>query len=171
MMSIEIPPRDPIGRERRKAVATRRQADQPRCVECGEDRPAALVAKSKPRRCAKCLRRRHGKSTLDRHHPPGRANHPLTIPVPVNDHRTELSEAQYDWSVATLDNPDRDPLLRGAACIRGFVDTLIYAARELLLWIAEFLEKLSAYLVEQFGRAWWRKTPLNAFTYDPKRLR
>jgi hypothetical protein len=90
------------------------------------------------------------------------------VPAPVNDHRTELSDAQFDWSVATLENPDRDPLLRGAACIRGFVDTFIYAAQELLLWIADLLQTLSAHFVEQFGRKWWRTTPLNAFTYDPK---
>ncbi len=104
---------------------------------------------------------------MDKHHPAGRANHPLTANIPVNDHRSTLTEAQYDWSITTLENPDGDPLLRGAACIKGFVDTVIYQAKELLLWIAELLERLSVYLVKQFGRRWWTKTEFAAFA--PKR--
>src|SRR5262245_13580510 len=134
---------DPIGKARRHAVSERRLGDQRQCVDCGESRPRALLRTSTPRRCARCTRRRKGARTLDRHHPAGQGNHPATVAVPVNDHRAELTEAQYDWSIKTLENPDRDPLLRGAACIRGFVETAMYLAKELLLWIAEFLEKLS----------------------------
>ncbi len=167
-MNRVIPLRNPIGKHRRKAAAERRLGNQRRCVDCGEERAAALVAHTKPSRCAKCERRRRGKTALDRHHPAGRANHALTVPVPVNDHRAELSDAQYDWSIATLENPDRDPLLRGAACIRGFVDTFIYAVKGLLVWIADLLESLSALLIDRFGRRWWIGTPLAAFVFDPK---
>ena len=166
-MDSHLPPRDPIGTERRKATAERRLGDKRRCVQCGERRAAALITDSEPRICARCQRRQKGKSTMDRHHPAGRANHPLTVPVPVNDHRAELTEAQYGWPIATLENPDGDPLRRASACIRGFVDTVIYQMREMLLWIADFLEKLSAYLVRQFGRRWWRKTVLAEFAPDP----
>ena len=165
-MSAHFPSRNPVAKARRKAVAERRLGDARHCAECGEDRAAALVKGTTPRRCARCQRRRSGQSTLDRHHPAGRANHPLTVAVPVNVHRAELTEAQYDWSVATLENPDRDPLLRGAACIRGFVDTVVILAKELLLWIAELLEVLSAHLVQQRGRRWWLQTPLAQFTDD-----
>lgn len=162
-MSNHLPPRDPVGAERRQAITERRLGDKRQCVECGERRPAALVTNSDPRLCARCQRRQKGKSTMDRHHPAGRANHPLTVSVPVNDHRAELTEAQYGWPMPTLENPDGDPLLRAAACIRGFVDTVIYHAKELLLWIADLLEKLSAYLVQRLGRRWWRKTELAEF--------
>jgi hypothetical protein len=85
----------------------------------------------------------------------GRANHGLTIPIPVNDHRSVLSNAQHEWPQRTLKNPDRSPLLAAAACIRGLIDTIKYLLDELILWIATFLEKLDAALTEYFGRRWW----------------
>ena len=100
---------------------------------------------------------------MDHHHFAGRANSPITISVPVNDHRAELSIAQYEWPKETLQNRDGCPLLRGAAFIRGFVDVVLYFMRELLLWIAEMLEYLSALLIEQWGRRWWLKTDLKKF--------
>jgi len=165
-MATDLPTNDPIGKARRRAVNERQLGDDKTCVPCGENRPAALTRKSKPRCCHRCARRRRGQSTMDRHHPAGRANHPLTVNVPVNDHAAVLSEAQYGWPTTTLENPDGDPLLRAAACIRGFVNTVMYQIQEMLLWIAEFLERLSAFLVELWGRRWWRKTPLAEF--EPK---
>ena len=103
---------------------------------------------------------------MDEHHPAGRANHPLTVPVPVNHHR-ELTEAQYGWPVTTLENPHGDPLLRAAACIRGFVDTVVYQIQEMLLWIAEFLEKLSGHLAGTRGPQWWRHTELAEYAPKP----
>lgn len=104
---------------------------------------------------------------MDRHHPAGRANHPLTVSVPVNDHRAELTEAQYRWPTTTLENPDGDPLLRASACIRGFVETVVYQMKEMLLWIADLLEQLSAHLVQLWGRRWWRKTDFAEFARKP----
>ena len=101
---------------------------------------------------------------MDNHHVFGRANSPVTISIPVNDHRAELSIDQYEWPETTLRNPEGCPLLRGAAFIRGFVDIVLYFMRELLLWIAEMLEHLSAFLIERLGRQWWLKTDLNKFT-------
>jgi len=89
---------------------------------------------------------------MDNHHIAGKANSPITTSIPANDHRAVLSAAQYEWPSKTLQNPDGCPLLRGAACIRGFVDTVIYYMREFLLWVAEMLELLSARLVEAWGR-------------------
>jgi hypothetical protein len=99
----------------------------------------------------------------------GKANDRTTIPVPVNDHRTELSPAQYDWSKATLENPEGSPLLASAACIRGFVDTVIYLIKALLLPKAEMLEVLDAYLKSKLGPKWWENTPLERFVPKPKR--
>jgi hypothetical protein len=65
--------------------------------------------------------------------------------VPVNDHRAELSAAQYDWPKDTLQNPDGCPLLSAAAHIRGFADTILYLTNQ-LFWIAELLESLHRYL-------------------------
>ena len=87
--------------------------------------------------------------------------------MPVNDHRAELSVAQYDWPKLTRENPDGCFLLAGAGCIRGFTDTVVYLIRTSLLWIAEMLESLSAFLVEKMGAKWWIGTPLEQFA--PKR--
>jgi hypothetical protein len=64
-----------------------------------------------------------GHSTDDNHHPAGAANSPATIPIPVNDHRAVLSNAQYSWPTKTLQNRSGDPHLQMAASIRGYIDT------------------------------------------------
>jgi hypothetical protein len=150
---VKIPPRDPIRAYARKTTAARRVGEGKKCA-CGEDRPEALAPNSNPTECFECERIRFGKSTEDDHHVAGKANDRTTIPVPVNDHRTELSPAQYDWSKATLENPEGSPLLASAACIRGFVDTVIYLIKALLLPKAEMLEVLDAYLKSKLGPKW-----------------
>jgi len=87
--------RDPGGAYRRKVAAARRVGIGARCA-CGEDRPEALIAGSKPMICAACERAAKGRSTTDDHHSFGRANNPATIRVPVNDHRADLSIAQAE---------------------------------------------------------------------------
>src|SRR5438132_805039 len=110
-MSIEIPQRDPSGAYRRKVLAARRIGKNKKCATCGEMRPEALIRKSNPTICAKCQREKEDHKTTDDHHFAGEANHPATIPLPVNDHRAELSTAQYDWPKKTRENPDGCPLL------------------------------------------------------------
>lgn len=100
---------------------------------------------------------------MDEHHIAGKANSPITVSIPANDHRAELSVAQHEWPKETLENRDGCPLLRGAACIRGFRDTVVYYMSEFMLWIAEMLELLSARLIEAWGRKWWLKTDLERF--------
>jgi hypothetical protein len=118
--------------------------------------------------CSACARKKKGKTPLDNHHIAGKANHPLTIPIYVNDHRAELSEAQRDWPRLTLENAQGSPFLAAAACIRGFGDIVVHLIKKFLLWIAEMLEKADAYMVEKFGEKWWIKTPLAQF--DTKTL-
>ena len=47
----------------------------------------------------------------DKHHISGKANSDVTILVPVNDHRAQISVDQYDWPKRTLENPEGSPLL------------------------------------------------------------
>jgi hypothetical protein len=165
-MDPKLPERDPGASRVRKAKARRRVGVGARCA-CGEVRPEALIAKSNPIICAACDRKKKGMTTMDDHHPFGRANSATTIPAPVNDHRAELSTAQYDWPKETRENPDGSPLLAAAACLRGFVDTVVYLIKKGVLWIAEALEWLNAYLLEQLGPQWWVGTALEQFA--PKR--
>jgi len=162
-MSLKRPERDAISAYQRKSKAVRRAGASARCTCCGEARPEALIPKSGPTVCAECQRTKKGKTKMDNHHIAGKANSPITTSIPANDHRAELSMAQLDWPKETLENRDGCPLLRGAACIRGFVDTVLYYMREFLLWIAEMLEGLSAYLSEEWGHRWWLKTDLEHF--------
>lgn len=134
---------------------------------CGEQRPDALIFGSDPVICAACQRRANGRVTTDKHHPAGKANGPITIPIPVNDHRAILSVAQADWPKPTLTNAQGSPLLTAAASIRGFVDTVLYLIEQGLLWIAGMLERLDEYLAKELGSRWWRGTDIEQFA--PKR--
>lgn len=116
-----------------------------------------------PMMCAKCQRREQRKSVTDKHHVAGKANSSATITVPVNDHRADLSAAQQDWPKATLQNPDGSPLLKAAAAIRGFIDTVIYLVNKYLLWIPEMLEGLHEFLTMALGQKWWSGIPLERF--------
>ena len=105
----------------------------------------------------------------DGHHIAGKANDPTTIRVPANDHRARLSVDQYDWPESTLENPDGNPLLASAACIRGFVDTVSYLMEKLLLPKAEMLEIQDADLKDKLGPRWWKNSPLVHFEPKSKR--
>ncbi len=154
---------DPIQAYQRKATATRRIGKGKQCA-CGEQRPEALIAGTNSVICAACERKNEGKNTMDNHHVFGKSNDPTTtIPINVNDHRAELSVAQHDWPKETLENPDRSPLLAGAAKIRGFTDTIVFLIEKGLLWIAEMLEALNGFLVDTLGQKWWIGTPLAQF--------
>jgi hypothetical protein len=167
-MTPKPPTRDPSRAYRRKAVAARRVGVGARC-SCGEDRPEALIAGSNPTICAACKRATKGRSTTDDHHSFGRANHPATIPVFVNDHRADLSVAQAEWPKSTLRNTEGSPLLAGAACVRGFIDTILYLIGKGLLWLAEMLEKLDEVLIRKLGPKWWLKTDIERFAPKKKR--
>ena len=161
-MKKTLSPRDPGAAYERKAKAGRRVGAGAQCA-CSESRPEALISKSNPKICAGCDRKEKGKTTVDNHHVFGKANSPVTIPIPVNDHRAELSPAQYNWPKETLENPHRSPLRAGAGCIRGFVDTVVYLIEKGLLWVAETLEFLDSFLLESLGPKWWVGTALEQF--------
>jgi hypothetical protein len=157
----QVPENNPISAYQRRATAARRSAGK-KCA-CGESRPEALIPNSNPTICAACDRKNKGRSLNDDHHLAGKANHTLTVPTPVNDHRAELSVAQYDWPKITRENPDGCPLIAAAGCIRGFVDWVVYTVKHGLLWIAGLLEALSEFLAKVYGPKWWIGTPLERF--------
>ena len=105
---------------------------------------------------------------MDNHHFAGKANSPTTVPVPVNDHRACLSVAQADWPKSTLVNPQGSPLLAAAACVRGFVDTVLYLIKMGLLWVAEMLENLDEFQVRELGPHWWVRTEIERFAPKDK---
>ncbi len=166
MTNLNLPKRDPEAAYARKRKAARRVGLNAKCA-CGESRPEALIPGSKPTICAECQRKRDRMSTTDDHHVAAEANSPETVPTPVNDHRADLSVAQHDWSKRTLENSDGSPFLRVAACVRGFMDYVIYLVRKFLHWIPEMLEAADAFLTEKLGPKWWIGTPLEQFA--PKR--
>src|SRR5690242_15463906 len=131
-MSNKLPQRDPIGIYQRDNAVARRVGKNKHCA-CGEARPEALIPKSNPTMCAACQRKNQGKTTMDNHHVAGEANSPVTVLVPVNDHRADLSLTQYNWPKKTLENPGGSPELAAAAGIRGFADTNLYLIEKLLL--------------------------------------
>lgn len=160
-MPRRLPKRDPIAAYKREVTAARRLGVGAQC-ECGEARPEALIEGSNPIVCARCQRKKDGMTTDDEHHPAGAANNSMTIPVPVNDHRAELSVAQADWPKQTLENPDDSPLVVIAGCIRGYIDTTAYLGKNLLPH-AEMFEALNAFLTQKYGPKWWVGTELEHF--------
>jgi hypothetical protein len=153
--------RDPAAAFVRESIASRRIAG--RKCECAEARPFALTSKGTHVTCYECLSKKKGKSTVEDHHVAGEANDCTTIPVPGNDHRAELSQAQYDWPKQTRENPNGCPLLASAGCIRGFADTDAYLIEKLLLRRVEMLETLSVFLIERLGPEWWINTEMEQF--------
>src|SRR5216683_5713747 len=135
-MPRKLPTPDPKGTHRRNVVASRRLGVDTTC-SCGEKRPEALIPGSNPRICAACKRTVTGQITMDQHHFAGKANNPTTIPIPVNDHRARLSVSQAGWPKSTLTNLEGSPLLAAAACVRGFIDTILYLIERGLHWIAD----------------------------------
>ena len=144
---------DPIARAKRRTISARRVGIGNEC-ECGENRPFALIARSKPMICKECMQRRKGHRTIEFHHADGRANDSTTLPIGANDH-ADLSEAQRAWPEGTLENPDGSPLLAIAARIRSHSDLVEYLTQNPLLRSAPFVEDLDAILTVHFGRRWW----------------
>jgi hypothetical protein len=166
-MARKFPRLDSTGAYQRKAVAARRVGVGARCA-CGEDRAEALIAGSSLTTCAECHRAANGLTTIDRHHFAGKANNPATIPVPVNDHRAVLSVAQSAWPKSTLTNTEGSPLLAGAACLRGCIDTILLVIEEGPLWLADMLEKLDEIQVKKLGPRWWVNTEIEQFAPKKK---
>ena len=146
----------------RRARAQRRVGEGARC-HCGESRPEALIAGSKPMRCAECQRKAEGRPVTDDHHDAGRGNSPLTIPVPVNDHRAELSVMQMDWGKTMRENPEGDPLIAAAALLRGSADITAYLQEHRIDVAIALLEMVAESNRQRLGSKWWRGTDVERF--------
>jgi len=72
-----------------------------------------------------------------------------------NDHRVADAYKRIDWPEKTLRSPDGSPLLRAAACIRGWLDLLRVVIDRTVGWVPDFLEHLSDWLVTKLGPRWW----------------
>ena len=134
---------DPVKASARQSQAQRRVGDDAAC-SCGENRAEALIAGRKETICYACAAARRGKRTVESHHVAGRANSSVTLDVPINDHRADLSIDQCEWPAKTLRNPGGSGLLASAARIRGFVNTVSYLMRELLDPVPGVLEDIDA---------------------------
>jgi hypothetical protein len=153
---------DPEAAWVRKSKASRRVGIDAKCA-CGESRPEALLANTKPRMCHECQRREEGKTIMDEHHAFGKSNSPITVSVPANDHRADLSVAQYEWPRKTVENPDGSPLLAAAGTIRGFIDYIHYLIEKGLTWVVRMLELADELLRSSLGPKWWVGTELEQF--------
>jgi hypothetical protein len=152
---------DPIKAGARRARAQRRVGVGAQCTDCGENRPAMLVRSSRPRRCAHCHAIVKGKKVTESHHIAGKANSPVTVELPIKDHRT-LSHAQYEWPPPTLQNPEGSPLLALAATLRGIADLVGELVVAFMRYLAETAENIDAWLREQHGR-WWQGGPFDGW--------
>jgi len=139
---------------RREAAYERLGTRSPCCQHCGETDPAALTGQYPDITCYDCLARQQGRSPVENHHLPGKANSPVTGSMPGNGHRV-LSDWQRDWPARTLRNPDQSPLLGIAATIRGLIDWFRLMIDRYLGWIPESLETLDEILRRLFGDQWW----------------
>jgi hypothetical protein len=166
-ITITVKSRDPEAAYRRRAIAQRRVGVGAKCA-CGEARPEALIREKNGVICQECKRKQNGMTRKDDHHYAMKANSPITVPIPVNDHRAELNVAQQDWPKQTRENRDGSPLIAAAACIRGFIDTILYLIRAGLHWIADMLETADVCLTRKLGSKWWIGTELEKYAPSSK---
>lgn len=152
---------DPIKRGARKAKA-RRQVGLGSCVDCGESNVDRLVRRSRPRRCLPCYAARKGKKVTETHHIAGKANSPITVEVPIADHRV-LSEAQYEWPPGGPSNPDGSPLIAAAGFLDGAADFIEHLIVNGMRYLADFLRKLDAWLRERMSPSWWKNTDFDGW--------
>ena len=142
--------RDPIRAHQRKSVSARRVGKNSRC-KCGEARPEALIAGSKPIICAACQRRKQGLAVIDLHHVAGRKNSAIVAPVNVNDHRAVLSATQFDWPKLATKNRSARELIEASQSLWAVINYIEYLLNRLLRPRAEQLESL-AQEVDRHGR-------------------
>jgi hypothetical protein len=135
---------------RYRALGTR----TPRCTveECGETDPVALTGVHPNIVCREHLADALGESWTQDHHPPGKQNDPMTVPVPSNDHGL-VSELQALWPAERLRNPDGSPLLRAAAWLRGWLVILQVIIERAVGRIPGALENLDRLLSRSSGRS------------------
>jgi hypothetical protein len=146
---------DPIKATARRAKAQRRNGVDAVCTQCGETGANMLVRNSRPKLCEACYAVKRGEKRTQGHHLAGKANSPIVMEVPIKMHRT-FSEAQYEWPPGVLDNPDGSPLIAAAGFLLGAADFIQDCIVNGIRTIAEFLQKLDAWLREHMRPDWWK---------------
>jgi hypothetical protein len=144
--------RDPVAAWLRTTRAQRRVGVNAACA-CGERRPYALIAGRVPPQCFRCERLAHGREPYELNHVFGQHNSPLTIRYPVNDHRAVFSVKQYRWPPGSLENPNGNPLLEGAARMHGAYDNIEHMLAENREFAAK-LARLDEQLTIIYGPNW-----------------
>ncbi len=142
-----------INRASRRAKRTRVLGKDARCERCGWAEPTALTKRDGQVLCYECRCVEDRRATMEDHHILGKANDPVTIPVPGNLHRG-LSDAQQDWPQELRRNPARDPLVWLAQACRGLSDHLAWWVK-VLAAVARWLVNLAAALRREHGETWW----------------
>ena len=122
--------------------------------DCDERDPFSLTGSEPDIICYEHQAEEAGRSWLEEQHSQGQHNGSEKDPVPGNDHRAWDAMKPF-WPQDTLRNPNKSPLLRASATLRGFLDLLWLLVFRILGWIPSFLEELDAWLVAQYGAAWW----------------
>lgn len=141
--------------DRRHDSAARFADDNRHCHACGHPDPLALCNVKGIVWCRACLAIEHGRSSVEDHHPAGRANDPDdTLPVGANDHAA-LSAMQHDWPCSLLTNPTGSPLVAIAAKLRAWIDTVVHILVTTLATIPEWLLDLNRWLTHTAGPYWW----------------
>jgi hypothetical protein len=149
---------NPIRNDARRARRRRQVGEEAKCAQCGEQDPRVLVVRPGLVLCYECLAEADGKPRSEDHHFPNKCNSVFIAAVPGNDHRV-LTDSQLDWPMKTFHNPHSSPLLKAAAAIRGWLDTLRVIIDRGIGWIPDFLEDVDAWLVENHGPEWWKQVP------------
>lgn len=133
---------EPLGRASRRARRSIRLGQTDRCA-CGEDDPVLLRRTQHGIECADCQARRGTGHPTELHHPAGRANSSLVVPISANTH-ARLTDAQHDWPRDTLRNPRQRPARRLAAILRAGIDALRVVAEPLSAELEELIDWLEA---------------------------
>ena len=132
--------------------------------------PAAPTAARSEHRCCPiepapalltCYARQGREDAGEGHHIAARANSPVIIKVPINDHRP-LSEAQYEWPPSTVQNPDGSPLIALAGSLRGMADLLGELFVRFMHALADLAENVDGWLRDRHG-LWWKGTEFDGW--------
>ena len=153
---------DPMKAAARRSRSQRRVGQGAACTQCGESRPEALVARSRPKLCQECYQRKRGMKTTHASSP-GRQSQ-LAAHRRGSREQTSRRSARRNTSGRQKRCRTRTALRCSpiAAALRGAADLI----EELVVrWIrscAEMLEKLDAWLRERHGK-WWEGSPFEGW--------
>ncbi len=100
---------DPIKAGVRKRNGSTESARAPPAPTAAKSGPKCWCVES-PKRCLPCYAVKKGRKPTESHHIAAEANSPITVEVPITDHR-KLSDAQYEWPPETGAKSRRKPVV------------------------------------------------------------